>query len=95
MKKLLILLFAALLISCSEDRHPTEEATVFRTVDQVDPFIGTADHGHVYPGATVPFGMVQLSPDNGTQGWDWCSGYNWIDSVIVGCGPRVTRVMLA
>lgn len=50
----------------------------------VDPFIGTADHGHVYPGATVPFGMVQLSPDNGTPGWDWCSGYNWIDSVIVG-----------
>ncbi|MEM6698466.1 MAG: GH92 family glycosyl hydrolase [Bacteroidota bacterium] len=50
----------------------------------VDPFIGTADHGHVYPGATVPFGMVQLSPDNGTQGWDWCSGYNWADSVIVG-----------
>jgi len=50
----------------------------------VDPFIGTADHGHVYPGATVPFGMVQLSPDNGTAGWDWCSGYNWIDSMIVG-----------
>ncbi len=50
----------------------------------VDPFIGTAEHGHVYPGATVPFGMVQLSPDNGTQGWDWCSGYNWIDSTIVG-----------
>lgn len=50
----------------------------------VDPFIGTADHGHTYPGATLPFGMVQLSPDNGTQGWDWCSGYNYIDSVIVG-----------
>ncbi|MDF1864768.1 MAG: GH92 family glycosyl hydrolase [Saprospiraceae bacterium] len=50
----------------------------------VDPFIGTANHGHVYPGATVPFGMVQLSPDNGTAGWDWCSGYNWADSMIVG-----------
>lgn len=50
----------------------------------VDPFIGTADHGHVYPGATVPFGMVQLSPDNGTAGWDWCSGYNWADSIIIG-----------
>lgn len=50
----------------------------------VDPFIGTADHGHVYPGATVPFGAVQLSPDNGTQGWDWCSGYNYADSTIVG-----------
>ena len=51
---------------------------------QVDPFIGTAAHGHTYPGATVPFGAVQLSPDNGTPGWDWCSGYNYVDSIIVG-----------
>jgi predicted alpha-1,2-mannosidase len=50
----------------------------------VNPFIGTAGHGHTYPGATVPFGMVQLSPDNGTEGWDWCSGYNYSDSVIQG-----------
>lgn len=55
-----------------------------KAIDFVDPFIGTAAHGHVYPGATVPFGMVQLSPDNGTQGWDWCSGYNYSDSVIAG-----------
>ncbi len=50
----------------------------------VNPFIGTGAHGHTYPGATVPFGMVQLSPDNGTSGWDWCSGYNYSDSVIIG-----------
>jgi len=50
----------------------------------VDPFIGTANHGHTFPGATLPFGMVQLSPDNGVSGWDWCSGYNWIDSTLVG-----------
>ena len=50
----------------------------------VDPFIGTADHGHTYPGATIPFGMVQLSPDNGRSGWDWSSGYNYSDSIIVG-----------
>lgn len=50
----------------------------------VDPFIGTGGHGHTYPGATVPFGMVQLSPDNGTQGWDWSSGYNYSDSMIAG-----------
>ncbi len=50
----------------------------------VDPMIGTGGHGHTYPGATVPFGMVQLSPDNGTQGWDWCSGYNYADSTIAG-----------
>src|SRR5678815_266349 len=50
----------------------------------VDPFIGTGGHGHTYPGATVPFGMVQLSPDNGSQGWDWCSGYHYSDSMIAG-----------
>ena len=55
-----------------------------KAVDYVNPFIGTADHGHTYPGATVPFGMVQLSPDNGRGGWDWCSGYNYGDSVISG-----------
>ena len=53
-------------------------------IKYVDPFIGTGGHGHTYPGATVPFGMVQLSPDNGTQGWDWCSGYHYSDSMIAG-----------
>ena len=50
----------------------------------VDPFIGTGGHGHTYPGATVPFGMVQLSPDNGSSGWDWSSGYHQSDTVIAG-----------
>jgi predicted alpha-1,2-mannosidase len=50
----------------------------------VDPFLGTGGHGHVYPGATVPFGMVQLSPDNGTEGWDWCSGYHYSSDSIAG-----------
>ena len=50
----------------------------------VDPFIGTADHGHVFPGACVPFGMVQLSPDNGVSGWDWCSGYHYSTNTIAG-----------
>ena len=54
--------------------------------DYVDPFIGTGAHGHTYPGATVPFGMVQLSPDNGRSGWDWVSGYHYSDSVIAGFG---------
>lgn len=49
-----------------------------------DPMIGTAPPGHTYPGATVPFGMMQLSPDNGRSGLDWCSGYNYRDSVISG-----------
>jgi len=50
----------------------------------VDPFLGTGGHGHVYPGATVPFGMVQLSPDNGIEGWDWCSGYHYSSNTIAG-----------
>lgn len=50
----------------------------------VNPFIGTDGHGHTYPGATVPFGMVQLSPDNGRDGWDWSSGYHYSDSLIKG-----------
>ena len=55
-----------------------------KLIKYVDPFIGTGGHGHTYPGATVPFGMVQLSPDNGTQGWDWSSGYHYSDSTITG-----------
>lgn len=50
----------------------------------VDPFLGTGGHGHVYPGATVPFGMVQLSPDNGDEGWDWCGGYHYSSRTIAG-----------
>ena len=50
----------------------------------VNPFIGTDAHGHTYPGATVPFGMVQLSPDTRLDGWDGCSGYHYSDSVIYG-----------
>jgi len=46
--------------------------------------IGTGGHGHTYPGATVPFGMVQLSPDTYNVGWDWCSGYHYSDSSIMG-----------
>jgi len=50
----------------------------------VDPFIGTGGHGHTYPGATVPFGMLQVSPINGISKWDWCSGYHYSDSIAVG-----------
>ncbi len=50
----------------------------------VDQFIGTGFHGHVFVGANVPFGAVQLGPTNISQGWDWCSGYHISDSTIVG-----------
>jgi predicted alpha-1,2-mannosidase len=50
----------------------------------VDPFIGTGFHGHVFMGANVPFGAVQLGPVNISEGWDWCSGYHYSDSTIIG-----------
>ncbi len=50
----------------------------------VNPMVGTAEHGHTYPGATVPFGLVQVSPDTPLQGWDGSSGYHYSDSVIRG-----------
>src|SRR5271155_4213559 len=53
-------------------------------VDLPLPLVGPADPGHTYPGATVPFGMVQLSPDTPIEGWDGCSGYHYSDSAITG-----------
>ncbi|WP_094569611.1 GH92 family glycosyl hydrolase [Mucilaginibacter xinganensis] len=50
----------------------------------VDPFIGTSANGHTFPGATVPFGMVQLSPETGNFGWNYCSGYRYEDTTITG-----------
>ncbi|MEP7164024.1 MAG: GH92 family glycosyl hydrolase [Ferruginibacter sp.] len=50
----------------------------------VNPFIGTGGHGHTYPGATLPHGMVQLSPDTRLDGWDGCGGYHYSDSFIYG-----------
>ena len=53
-------------------------------IDYVNPFIGTGGHGHTYPGATMPFGMMQLSPDTRLDGWDGCSGYHYSDNEIYG-----------
>ncbi len=81
-KKFQLIIFLAVLISASSFNFSQEKN--LNPNKYVAPFIGTAAHGHTFPGATVPFGMVQLSPDNGTSGWDWCSGYNYSDSVIIG-----------
>ena len=54
------------------------------TINEVDPFVGTGFHGHTYPGATVPRGMVQLSPDTRRGNWDACSGYHYSDSTLFG-----------
>src|SRR5262245_3630937 len=50
----------------------------------VDPYIGSGDHGHVFVGASVPYGAVQVGPNNIYKGWDWCSGYNYGDSMMIG-----------
>ena len=52
--------------------------------DYVDPKIGTGDHGHVFVGANVPFGLVQVGPTSIPQDWDWCSGYHASDSTVIG-----------
>ncbi|GAB4279037.1 MAG: GH92 family glycosyl hydrolase [Marinilabiliales bacterium] len=70
----------AVLASCGDSITKKKE----NPVDYVNPFIGTGGHGHTYPGASLPFGMVQLSPDTRLDGWDGCSGYHYSDSIIYG-----------
>ena len=86
MRTIYLCYFLALLvstISCNNTENETNEHSVSLT-HFVDPFIGTGGHGHTYPGATVPHGMLQVSPDNGISNWDWCSGYHYSDSITVG-----------
>ncbi len=54
----------------------------------VNVFVGTGGHGHTFPGATLPFGAVQLSPDTGVRDWDWCSGYHHDDTTLMGSATR-------
>jgi predicted alpha-1,2-mannosidase len=79
MKMKIVALYAltVILFGC----HKTEKKSL---ISFVKPLIGTAGHGHTFPGATTPFGRVQLSPDTHTEGWDWCSGYHYSDSSIIG-----------
>ncbi|WP_197489980.1 GH92 family glycosyl hydrolase [Rheinheimera sp. SA_1] len=81
--------------SCSQPaQQAPQQATANNSADEVltatdpllfvDPLIGTDGKGKTYPGATVPYGMVQLSPDNGRTGWDWIAGYFYPDTIIAG-----------
>ena len=63
---------------------PGDPTSAANLTQHVNLSIGTGGHGHTYPGATVPFGMVQLSPDTYTTGWDWCSGYHNSDQSLMG-----------
>lgn len=76
-------IFAAALLTASCGGAKTEAGDQNLT-QYVDPFIGTGDHGHVFLGANVPFGMVQLGPSQTVKGWDWCSGYHYSDSILLG-----------
>ena len=75
-----ILASAALLLGVCLACTPERQANV----DYVDPFIGTGFHGHTYPGATVPHGAVQLSPDTRAGNWDACAGYHYSDQTLKG-----------
>ncbi|MBQ2077720.1 MAG: glycoside hydrolase family 92 protein, partial [Bacteroidales bacterium] len=78
-----VLLMGSLMVSCSKkaERFELPEENL---VEYVNPMVGTAEHGHTFPGAVMPFGMVQLSPDTRLDGWDGCSGYHYTDSEIYG-----------
>lgn len=78
MKKKMGALMAAWLLSAA--------AIAQNYTQYVDPLIGTGGHGHVFLGANVPYGMVQVGPTQHKRGWDWCSGYHYSDSVMVGFG---------
>jgi predicted alpha-1,2-mannosidase len=81
MKYLYVFLILIIVVGFTACR--TECCTI-SPVDYVDPFIGSGGHGHVFVGASVPFGAVQIGPNNINKGWDWCSGYHYSDSLIIG-----------
>ncbi len=83
LKKFILVIFFCL-IYCDTNAQNNKQSKFNSSIDFVDPFIGTGGHGHTFPGATVPFGMVQLSPDTRLTGWDGCSGYHFTDDVVYG-----------
>ncbi|MBL4905736.1 MAG: GH92 family glycosyl hydrolase, partial [Flavobacteriaceae bacterium] len=78
------LIVSILFISCVNRSKETPAKKQAALISYVNPFIGTGGHGHTYPGATMPFGMMQLSPDTRLDGWDGCSGYHYSDEHIYG-----------
>ncbi|MCA8829579.1 GH92 family glycosyl hydrolase [Hymenobacter pini] len=84
-----VLACVAATVACTRTQPASTSAVTTKAPESsltryVDPYIGTGGHGHVFLGANVPFGAVQLGPVNVTEGWDWCSGYHYSDSTIVG-----------
>src|SRR5690554_5230273 len=83
-KKTKIVLFIAFIMLTGLSCQKQKEVESVQYTDFVNPMIGTAYHGHTFPGAALPGGMVQLSPDTGVEGWDWCSGYHYSDGSVMG-----------
>ena len=83
-KYFLLFLFSIVFLSCKNNETLTVAVKTAPLTSFVNPFIGTGGHGHTYPGATMPFGMMQLSPDTRLDGWDGCSGYHYSDDEIYG-----------
>ena len=83
-KYFLLFLFSIVFLSCKNNETLTVAVKTAPLTSFVNPFIGTGGHGHTYPGATMPFGMMQLSPDTRLDGWDGCSGYHYSDKYIYG-----------
>jgi len=71
-------------VTAPESQQKIAAPQTKKLVDYVDPYIGSGGHGHVFVGANVPFGAVQVGPTNIVKGWDWCSGYHYSDSVVIG-----------
>ena len=84
MKQLLSWGLSLLLVGCSTSA--SKDNTDY--CQYVNPFIGNADNGHTFPGATVPFGFIQASPETGNCSWRYCSGYNYEDTLIMGFGQN-------
>jgi len=80
----LLLLAITFFFSCKAKDVPNEVVDNPPLISYVNTFIGTGGHGHTYPGASAPFGMMQLSPDTRLEGWDGCSGYHYSDEYIYG-----------
>ena len=79
-----ILLLSLICLSCNDSSEQFTAQKDQPLINYVNTFIGTGGHGHTYPGATMPFGMMQLSPDTRLEGWDGCSGYHYTDKYIYG-----------
>ncbi|MBV7269730.1 GH92 family glycosyl hydrolase [Winogradskyella luteola] len=84
LKPTVTIIILSLFLSCNNSPAIPEAQKDQPLINYVNTFIGTGGHGHTYPGATLPFGMMQLSPDTRLKGWDGCSGYHYLDEYIYG-----------